>query len=224
MEHNTQSELITQLRFLSGDNSTSLPELDAVRLLNFGLDSYSYIALTADGIWQVDDNQATDTPRATASLTAGLGSLKLNGNMLRVHYVEIVSPAGVVSRLTPFDKRFAEANRVTTTGAPTQYDLESNRLYFDKTADQTYTVYIYYSRPFTHLDVGAPSVIVGIPTVHIEYPILFALARLGLRTSANNSVPARNELVVLEKQIRDFYRSRDEDTESKFIGKMDIRS
>lgn len=226
MAINTQSELIDHLRFMAGESSNSLTETDAVRLLNFAIDHYSYLAITKDGLWQVDDTEDSEISRATGTLAANKAVMALTDQFLTLSYVEIEDPTpGDKWRLKTADRRFDGDTTVksTNTGRPTTYDFYGGQLYFNKYADQAYTVRAFYSRPFNHLAVGSSSQQVGIPSIHTEYLVMYALHRAGLRSGDESREQVRRELQFMERDIMDFYGRRDEDREQKIIGKMDIR-
>lgn len=227
MAINTQSQLIDHLRFLSGTRTNSLTDADARRLLNFAIDHYSHIAMTSDGKWQVDDSQNTDQPIATTTLSATKNQLELQPAFLSIHWVEIEDGSGNKHRVRPHDRRFAEQTtpQSSKTGRPQFYDYNGGILTFDRYADTSYTVRVFFTRAFSHLTSdGGDSQTVGVPTIHTEYLVMYAMHRLGLKTADENRAQVRQELEQMERDIRVFYGRRDEDTENRIIGRMDIRA
>lgn len=212
MAINTQSELITHLKYLTGQDN--LNDADARRLLNFALDDYTYIAITSDGNWQWDDSSNTDIPRATATLAANQVKLELPVTFLAIQQVTITDSTGNINVIEPYDqaKRQQAVPRTQDTGQPNRYDYMGGYMYFDAYADQDYTVTVHYSRPAIHLEADNDSQVVGIPTIHTEYLVFHAAHRLGIRNADNSLVQFRNEMVEMERKIRDFYGKRDEDT------------
>lgn len=217
MAINTQAQLVSHLRFLAGQNSNSLSTADAVTLLNFAIDEYSYIAMTSDGLWQVDDTEDSGVSRATSTITSASNSISLNIEHLQLSFVELEDSNGDKTRLTPYDLRKEDTTTPdsTPTSKPTKYDFYGGVLYLDTYTDQEYTIRIFYTRPFNHLTEAGTSTEVGVPSIHTEYLVLHALARLGLRTADENRVQVRQEVDLLEDKIRDFYANRDEDTEER---------
>lgn len=211
---NTQSELIEHLRFMGGDNATSLPTSDAVRLLNFALDRYSYLAITTDGRWQFDDTENTDLPRASITLSAGDIAVPLNATHLTIRFAELTDASGNKTRLKTFDRRGVDTvtPRTTDTGQPYAYDYEAGVLYFDQYVDDTYTLTIHFSRAATHLTTDNTTQVVGIPTIHTEYLVLYAAYRNSFRTNDEHRPQLREEVEQMEQDVRDFYGRRDEDT------------
>lgn len=223
MAQNSTRQLIDHLKFLSGQDS--LTDAQAATLLNYGIDSYTQLAITTDGKAQVDDAEEDDVSRATATLSSGSNKVNIGADFISWSFVEIEDADGNKTRLTPYDLRYSEETTPssTVTSKPSRYDYYGGVFYFDTYADQAYTIRALYSRAFTHLDADTPSQVLGIPSIHAEYPVMHALYRLSLRTADEHRSQVRNELVDMERKIADFYRERDEDTPKRLIAKMDIR-
>lgn len=225
MAINTQAELVNHLRFLSGDNSTSLTTADAVSLLNFGIDQYSYLAITSDGRWQFDDTENTDVPRASVTLNSGEVAIPFASTHLTIRFAEITDAEGNKARLDTFDRRDSgyTTPKTTDTGQPSAYNYEAGVMYFDVYANANYTVTIHFSRVATHFTEANTTQVLGIPSIHTEYIVLHALHRLSLRTGNENRAVVRNELEQMEKDIEDFYGRRDEDTHPQLSTSINLR-
>lgn len=223
MALNTQSALITQLKYLSGQDNLS--DADAVRLLNYALDDYTHLAINSDGKWQVDDTEEEDVSRATTTLAANENKVSFSSDFLKVSFVEIEDGTDKL-RLLPYDLRFEKETtpRTDNTGRPDRYDYYGGVMYFDRYADKAYTVRVFFSRPFTHLTTENTSQVIGIPSIHCEYLVFHAMHRLALRNSDSSRAQIRQELMELEQRVQDFYRRRDEDGGTFIRGKMDIRA
>lgn len=209
---NTQLEQIQHLRYLTGQ--TNLQEVDAVRLLNLGLDHYTYLALTSDGNWQFDGSEQADAPRATATLASGQVKLQLPTDLLAIAQVTIINTDGNKNVIRPYDqnKRLYPTPRDTDEGTPSAYDLEGQTMYFNAYANEVYTVEVKYSRKPVRLEVDAPTQTLGIPSIHMEYPVLFAATRVGISVSDSAYPVLRESLEKMEKEVRRYFDKRDEDT------------
>lgn len=214
MAINTQTELVSHLRFLAGANSTSLPTADAVTLLNFGIDRYSYLAITSDGRWQFDDTSNADVPRASVTLKSGRIAVPLKAAHLTIRFAEITDSEGNKTRLKTFDRRALNYStpKTTDTGQPTGYNYEAGVLYFDVYADGDYTITIHFSRAANHLTAADTTQVLGIPSIHTNFIVLYALYQLGLKTGNEHRSTIRNDIQIAEKDIEDFFGRRDEDT------------
>lgn len=227
MAINTQTELVTDLQYIAAQNSSSLTETDAVRNLNFGVDRYSALATRYDGTNQMDDLEQGSLPIDPQTLTEGLDRLTVSDSALAISYVELVTSDGTVYRLEQMDRGVEEftSPESTNTGRPVKYDLFANTMLFDRFADQSYTINIFYSRAFTHLAVGNGSQVLGIPTVHTEFVVLYAAHRLGFRNNDDLLVPIERRLQKFEREIIDYWaNTRNEGSDRKARGNVDIRS
>lgn len=223
MAQNNVTDTIAQIKFLTGQ--TNLSNDDACRLINYALDKYTYLSITTDGKAQVDDSENADQSRATTTLEANTNKVALGGDFLSWQYVEIEDGTGNRYRLAPYDQRFEEQTtpQSTNTGRPKRYDYYGGVFYFDVYADQDYTIRAHYSRAFNHVSTSDLTATIGIPSIHAEYPALHASARLALARNDSNYSRLRDEVTLMERDIVDFYRVRDEDMPQILQAKMDVR-
>lgn len=223
MAQNNVTDTIAQIKFLTGQ--TNLANTDAVRLINYALDKYTHLAITSDGKAQVDDSENADMNRATTTLSSGTNKVQMGGDFLFWQFVEIEDSQGNRFRLTPYDQRYQEETtpKSTDTGRPKRYDYYGGVFYFDTYADQDYTIRAHYSRAFNHVSTDDLTATIGIPTIHAEYPALHASARLTLANNDPSHSRIRDEVALMERDIGDFYRSRDEDMPQVLQAKMDVR-
>ena len=217
----TQQGLVQHLKFLSGNDSLAIE--DATRLLNFAMDSYSYIALTASKRWKFDDQTNTDFPIATATLNSNEASIPLETTFLIVDEVQITNAAGDYVKLTPIDEANMDREQVllteySTDGQPQYYDYDSHSLFFYPQASATRTVKVIYRRATEYFDTTDTTATVGIPRIHHEYLPIKAAYSLSLRTNDPNLPNLRNEVMMWEGtedsggKIRNFYSKRDNNT------------
>lgn len=223
MAQNNVQDTIDQIKDLTGQ--TNLSNAKAVRQINYGLDRYTYFAITSDGKAQVDDSTNDNINRATATLSSGTNSVKIGADFIGWQFVEIENSNGDRWRLKPYDQRFTEETtpKAENTGRPKRYDYYGGVFYFDTYADEDYTIRAHYNRAFNHVTVDDLSATIGIPTIHAEYPALFAASRIGIGMSDTAYVQIRDERRLMEREIEDFYRTRDEDAPQILQAKVDVR-
>lgn len=223
MAHNNLQDTIDQIKLLSGQ--TNVTNTAAARQVNYSLDKYTYLAITSDGKAQVDDTTNDDISRATATLDAGKNKVKLGGDFITWSYIEIENSAGERWRLKPYDQRFNEETTTSSanTGRPSRYDYYGGHFYFDKYADQAYTVRAHYNRAFNHVSVDNLSATIGIPTIHAEYLAVSGAAKLALANNDPSYTSLKREVMEMEEDIVDFYRTRDEDMPQVLQAKIDVR-
>ncbi len=225
MAINTQAELIEDLREVMGESSTSLPDARAIRNLNYGFNNYSSVAMGSDHNNQMGDTQWKESsvkkvPIATATLSQNKDSVTLKEEFLGINFLELEAADGSKSTPTVSDRKLIGTTpNLTDIGRPTEYDYFAHVFYFDRYADQDYTLRVFYTRAFEHLVEGDPNQIIGIPWIHSEYIVLYAAHRLGFRTSDTNLVPIERRLEKFESQIETYWSDQTNKTE---IQKLDI--
>lgn len=217
----TLQGLVQHLKFISGQDSLAIE--DATRLLNFAMDSYSYIALTASKRWKFDDETNTDFPIATATLNSNEESIPLETSFLIVDEVQVTGDDGKYIKLIPIDEADMDREQVlsvtyVTDGTPKYYDYDSHSLFFYPQSNATRTVKVLHRRATEYFDTSDTTATVGIPRIHHEYLPLKAAYSLSLRTNDPNLPNLRNEVQTWEGQedsggkIRNFYSKRDNNT------------
>jgi len=226
----TLQGLVQHLKFISGQDSLAIE--DATRLLNFAMDEYSYIALTASKRWKFDDQTNTDFPIATATLNANEASIPLETTFLIVDEVQITDANGKYVKLTPIeepnmDREEVLATTYETDGQPIYYDYDSHSLFFYPQASAERTVKVIYRRATEYFDTTDTTATVGIPRIHHEYLPLKASYSLTLRTNDPNSERIKRELVEWEGRedsggkIRNFYSKRDNNSTGRLMPKVE---
>jgi len=223
MAQNNVTDTIAHIKDLTG--LTNLTNEKACRQINYAIDKYTYLALTSSGKAQVDDSTNTDINRATATLSSGTNKVQIGGDFIMWQFLEIEDGNGNRWRLTPYDQRFQEETtpKSTDTGRPSRYDYYGGVFYFDRYADQDYTIRAHYERAFNHVSTDNLSATIGIPSIHAEYPALYASARLMIGSNDSSYSAIRNEQQRMEMDITDFYRVRDEDMPQILQAKVDVR-
>lgn len=221
--------LVQHLKFLSGLDSLGIN--DIVRLFNFALDDYSYLALTSSGRWKFDDSTHRNSdgdrtlPIATATLNSGEASIPLSTNFMSIEKVMLNG-----NILKPIDQRDYQTNtpsQIFGTGLATHFDYDAHNLFFYPNGDGG-TVKILYSRLSPYFEVTDEDVEVGIPRLHHLYLIYHALNQLGFRTIDANKTDVKVELQKWEGtngfggKIRDFYYRRDQTTGRKMRAKIHV--
>jgi hypothetical protein len=126
--HSTNFDLISDIDFLAGTNSTSYPTEDKTRNLNLAYDRVVSLILQSDGRWQwVDANDIT-LPTGTMTLTSGTQTYDIGtavSTFLTVVKVAVKDTGGVYHYLDALDQRDLHGIHLTDTtvgsGVPTAY-------------------------------------------------------------------------------------------------------
>lgn len=217
--------LIQHIEFLTGQ--ANLDTGDLARLVNFGLDKYSHIAITGDGRWKFDDTTNTDFPRATANLTSGQQDYELETGYLIIERVEVKNEEGDWRKLTAIDQRDVSGaldEFHETDGDPMYYDVEGSSILLYPAPDYTQatSLKVYFKRPAVHFDKTDTTSAIGIPSVHAEYLALHAAYNIALKLNLKNRNQLREEMVAFEQMIREFFAMRDDDKPLQIRGRMNV--
>jgi len=225
----TYQGLVQHLKFVSGQDALSIE--DATRLINFALDDYSHIALTASRRWKFDDQTNTDFPIATATLNSNEASIPLETTFLMIDEVQITDDTGAYVKLLPIDEAEADrkevlATQYATDGMPLYYDYDSHSLFVYPQSSSTRTIKVLYRRAMEHFDTSDTTATVGVPRIHQEYLALKASYSLALRNNDPGLPALKREIQEWEGvegtggRIREFYSRRDGQTKARLAPKV----
>lgn len=218
MQTNTVQTLIDYVKDLSGQSNASTAKI--IRALNFAVDHYSYLRITANGTWKWDSRNHSDLPRVTATLSGN--KLSVENELVAIQHVEIYDN-GLYHTVYPKDQRTEVEpldNVYNGSGIPKYYDYDSRHLYFYPTADQSYTVRVTYSRAHPRFSTDNLTQSTGLEPIHEEYIALYAADRIMLGMSDSARVAVREELRIKEQEIKDLASKKDQDTPRRLKGKI----
>lgn len=127
---------------LFGDNGYGKITSDTDRLYQFtnrvnrGLDRFYYLAMTADGRWQWDDNNYTDVAIATTNIVSGQRIYVFALDHLEIEKVLIKDTEGKWHVISPINSNDSSEiayieNNAGRNGIPTKYDKRGDVLYLD---------------------------------------------------------------------------------------------
>lgn len=204
------------MKFKSGQDSLRFE--DFVRLCNFSLDDYGYLALTSSGRWKFDDTTHVDgdgdptLPIGEATLLASEASIPLETDFLMIEKVLLDGKI-----LIPIDQRdyqsISPLELYGSSGTPGRYDYDAHNLFFYPPNDgSSRAVQIYYSRSSPYFAVEETNATIGIPRGHHKYLSLNIRSQLNERTVDANETAIERKLLIEEARIRDFYSKRDQTT------------
>jgi len=209
----TRQGLVQDLRFLSGQDSLSIE--DATRLLNFAVDDYWHLRVSAAGERKPDSTTYTDRPYDTTSVDADTDSIELDNDHLMIDEFQIDYDGKryKLDRISATKEDDPVAETYATNGRPKYYDVVGNTLYLYPATDEAITAHIWYIRQFKHFATTDTTVDIGIPQVHGGYLSLRAAQRLGFRTGDRQGLEA--ELRRLVEQIKEFSGMQDMNSERR---------
>lgn len=138
---------------LCDSDDTAYPRIDKTSRVNNALETVIGWIITADGLWQFDDENFTTLPIATYTLTSGQHSYAFNDKFLAIEEIQILpASGGLYKKLMPIDSEemggltFEEYFGITVSGttftAPSgladYYDKQANNIKLDKAPTATY--------------------------------------------------------------------------------------
>lgn len=220
MESNTVQTLIDYVKDLSGLDNASNAKI--IRALNFGADSYSRIAITSSGKWRFDSSNHTDLPRITATIDSSDTKVSLPTELIAIERVEVTED-GKYQIVHPIDIRDNQDESLSTVyqtaGLPKFYDYDSRHLYLYPTSNTSRTLRVTYSRAHPRFSTSNLTQSIGVIPIDEEYLAFFAADRLMIGSNDPSRPQVRNELMVMEANIRDLFSKRDQDTSRRLKGK-----
>lgn len=139
---NTEDSLVHETWDLCDADITSYPLAKVTRRVNHALENLVGKVIAADGTWQYDDTNYTDSPRGTGTLVEGQEAYSFASEYLEVEQIDILDTGGVYRRIRPFDpddlsdgmspeEYFGSTTTTTKKGFPEYYDIQGDiiRLY-----------------------------------------------------------------------------------------------
>lgn len=138
----TEDSLVHETWDLCDADITSYPLAKVTRRFNHALETLVGKIVAADGTWQYDDTNFTDSPRGTATLIEGQEAYSFASEYLEVEQIDVLDTGGVYRRILPFDpddlsdgmspeEYFGSTTTTTKKGFPEYYDIQGDtiRLY-----------------------------------------------------------------------------------------------
>lgn len=206
MELNTVQTLIDYVKDISGQTNASNAKI--IRALNFGVDHYSYLALTASGDYNWDSRNQTDVNRVTTTTSAA--TLGIENELITVREVEIYLD-GKWQTLNHIDEKDANYNaKKNETSTPDSFDIVGQLIRPLPVPDQSYTYRLTYGRAHPRYSVDNLTQATGLIPITEEYVALYAADKIMLGTNNSNRTAVRNELTVKQEEVRDILSKRNQ--------------
>jgi uncharacterized protein YdcH (DUF465 family) len=213
----TFTDIVADVRFLTGTDSSSYAIADITRNANVALNDATAAIFAADGRWQFDDSNQTDQPVATTALVADQQGYAVAVSHLRIERVEVKDENGDWTKLAPIDQADVFDRSLTDflgdSGAPAYYDVVGQvvNLYPAPDYSQAASLKLWFQRGPSEFVVADTTKTPGFAsTFHRVIPLSaaydYAVA------SGNPAAPRlREERDRLMGEMRDFYSMRHPD-------------
>jgi len=213
--------LIQDITFWTGADTSEYPLAERNRNINqWYLQTAAWI-FEADGRWQWDDANQTNRPCATTNLVSGqkgyqvlTASPSSGKDWLQVDRVELTDENDNEYKLHPLDQNdtgSALDEFMETNGTPKHYDFRGNSIFlypasdYDKDAGLS----IYFKRSPLQFESTDTTKQPGFASPYHRILSLGASYDFALSKGLKNTNSIRQELEILKKGLKDFYRNRD---------------
>src|SRR3990167_3664775 len=133
---------------LCDSDDTSYPRLDKTARANDALETVGSWIITADGLWQFDDETYSTNPVGTSALTTAISNYSFSDKLLAIEEIAILDLNGVYRELIPidaselgdmtFEEYFGITSAQAPVGFPTYYDKVGNSIKLDRSPTATF--------------------------------------------------------------------------------------
>lgn len=211
------------LGFNDGDisgNTTLLAQFTGD--VNIALDRALAIIFSVGGTWQFDDSNHTDYPIISTNIVASQRDYSFtsdaNSNLiLEIYKVFVADSTGLFSEILPVDVQSSAPSNYTsgqnTTGMPNSYDKTANGIFLDPIPNYNRTsgLKIYINREGSYFTTSDTTKKPGFAGLFHEYLPLRASYEYAQRKSLNNVKSLGEQMVIMENEMRDYYKAREKD-------------
>lgn len=208
-----------------GTDSTQYSTAQKTRDVNLALDRVFALIFQVGGTWQFDDSNQTDYPIITTNLVKGQRdySFTTDGSsnlILEIYRVLVADPAGIFHDVYPVDveqKRAPQSfvDGLNIQGQPFTYDKLANGIFLDPIPgfNATGGLKIYISREGSYFTTSDTTKKPGFAGLFHEYLALRPSWQFAVRKGLSNASGLQSQMLQMEQDIMDFYKSREKDTQ-----------
>lgn len=217
----TISDINTKISFLTNTNTTSFPSADRLILVNNAYERVVSLIMQTDGRWEWDDDNQTDLPIATTTLTSGQQDYTLAVTHLEITRVEIKDTNGNWTHLTPISEQdfrgIAQSEFMETDSIPVYYDKQGSSvfLYPAPNYTQAASLKIHFKRPpalFTSAEVTTGTKVPGFNSLYHDLIPYWVAYDYCISKGINEKLtPLMNEIIRKEEMLTSDYQGRSKD-------------
>lgn len=207
-----------------GDNGYGKITDDSDRLYQFvdrinrAMDRFTFLAMTADGRWQWDDNNYTTSSIATTNLVSGQREYEFALDHLEIERVLVQDSSGTWQVIKPIDQQDDDAvlyleNNTGRTGFPTKYDKRGTTLWLDFTPNYNKTggLKVYFKRGADYFETSDTSKAPGFASNFHYFVPLHASTHYGLDRALPEAKNWYELLQIEENSIKTYFSMRNKD-------------
>lgn len=215
----TYSDICNKVYFLTSTNLTSFPIAQLTVEANNAYDRIVSLILKSDGRWQFDDENNTDLPIATATITSGQQDYALSVAHLDITRVEVQDNGATPQwhKLIPIDQTDIYDTAMTaflnTAGLPTYYDKLGNSvfLYPSPNYTQAASLKLYFKRGPSYFTVSDTTKSPGFNALYHDLIPLWVAYNFALANGKENGNSLMAEITMREDALREDYSLRAKD-------------
>lgn len=219
----TIADIVSSVYMKTKTNSTSFTAANMLIYINNAYNRVVSLILQADGRWQWDDDNQTDLPIATTTVTSGQQDYSISVSHLKVLRVELKGNGGTYfTKLEPIDiadREYIVDN--TTTGVPEYYDIQGGSvfLYPIPNYTQAASLKIYFQRgpaEFTSGEVTTGTKKPGFNSLYHDLIPLWVAYNYAIDNGLPSAAGFLSEIQRKEAEIPIDYGKRNKDDKDRF--------
>lgn len=213
--HASNFDIVSDIDFWAGTNSTSYPIATKTRNVNLAYDRVVSLILQADANWTWDDSNSTDLPIATGSVSSGQQDIAINTAHLKLLRVAITDRNGNYYYLDNLDDRELGTRELMDrdSGQPYAYTKRGNSILLDKPVSYAATIKLYFQRNVSYFTTADTTKTPGFAEpFHRLLSLHAAKDYCAVNDIDKRYAKISTEIEKLETALQVFYaqRSRDE--------------
>jgi len=204
-------------------DENSYPIEEKTADINLALDKVFSIIFQSSGRWQFDDSNHEKYPFITTGIIQGQRDYSFvtdeQGNLILDIYKAMVKNAdGYYEEVYPVDQQSDEAmdsffDGKETQGRPYRYDKTANGIFLDPVPEETIEagLKVFINREGSHFTTSDTNKMAGFAGLFHEYLALRPSYQYAYRNGLSNTNKLQEEMLIMEKDIKKYYRDRSRD-------------
>ena len=224
------SGIVQEIDEMVGTNNTTYPIASKTRDVNLALDKVFSLIFQVGGTWQFDDSNQTDYPIITTDIVSGQRDYSFttdgSGNLvLDIYKVMVADENGIFFEVFPIDQQgnapLSMTDGQNTGGSVLYYDKTGNGIFLDliPNYNRTAGLKIWINRTGSYFTTTDTTKKPGFAGLFHEYLVLRPSYMYAIRKGLANANQLKSEMLEMEQEIQNYYKSRERDVVKTLIGR-----